>query len=278
MRIRFRKLPGLLAAPLLLLPGPLAAQMSDGALPTAREIVDRVIARARRVEEQKLMQQYTYRQRFVAEKLDDGGRMTSRDEYVYVPVWVDGGRYSRLVEKNGKPIAGKDVELERKREREFRKRLAEERKKKPADRDVFRFDEQLANKYTAEVLGRERVNGRDAWVLRFKPKGGNLPARGRYERLLNQVAGKLWVDVAEDAIVRAEGRLLAPAKWGWGLVANIYKLDFVVEQTRMGDGVWLPARLNAYVQGRVLFSALHQRQTSTWSDFRKEAAAGTGSH
>ena len=278
MRIRFRELAGMFAALLPLLPSPLAAQTSDGPRPAAREIVDRVIAQARRVEEQKLLQQYTYRQRFVVEKLDDAGRAVSRDEYVYVPVWADGSRYSRLVEKNGKPVTGKDLELEQKREREFRKRLAVERKKKPADRDVFRIDEKLAAKYTAELLGRERVNGRDTWVVSFKPKGGNLPASGRYERLLNQVAGKLWVDVAEDTIVRAEGHLLAPAKWGWGLMANIYKLDFVVEQTRQGDGVWLPGQLNAYVQGRVLFSGFHQRQTSTWSDFRKDAATGTGSH
>jgi len=257
---------------------PLAAQTSDGPLPAAREIVERVIARARRVEEQKLLQQYTYRQRFVVEKLDDAGQAISRDEYVYVPVWVDGSRYSRLVEKNGKPVTGKDLEQEQKREREFRKRLADERKKRPADRDVFRFDEQLAGKYSAEVLGREQVNGRDAWVLNFKPKEGKLPARGRYERLLNQVAGKLWVDVAEDTIVRAEGHLLAPAKWGWGLMANIYKLDFVVVQMRQNDGVWLPGQLNAYVQGRVLFSGFHQRQTSTWSDFRKDAVTGANSH
>ena len=271
-----------IAHTLRIFPAVLAAAFAMGTaaqeppLPTAREIVDRVIARARQVDDQKLLQQYDYQLRFVVERLDGSGQVTSRDEHVYQPVRVDGARFSRLVARNGKPLSGKELEQEAKREREFRKRLAEERKKKPAEREVFRFDEHLVEKYRAEVLGRETVAGRDAWVLRFEPKGRNLPSRGRYERLLNHVAGKIWVDVADAAIVRAEGRLLEPVKWGWGLVASIHTLDFTVEQMRMDDGVWLPKELHTYVQGRIIFSGVHQRQQSTWTDFRKEPPGAPG--
>lgn len=271
-RRHFRSAAFLLAI-LLLAALPLPAQAP---LPTARELIDRVVARARRLDEQKLLLQYTYRMRFEVEKLDDDGKVKETEVRIYEPVVIDGARFMRMVEKDGAPLTAKENEQEEKREREFRKRLAEERKKKESDRDVFKFDEHLIQKYDAEVRGREVVNGRPALVLTFRPKEGDLPARGRYERLLNHVAGTIWIDEAEAAIVRAEGKLLESVKWGWGLVASIHTLNFSAQQTRVDDDIWLPQQLDAYVQGRVVFSGLHQRQRSTWTDFRKpEAGAGS---
>lgn len=253
-------------AGLFLLPGAAAQEP----LPSARAIVDKVIERARVVDEKKLQQAYAYTQRMVLEKLDEAGKLKERGEYGYQPVWIDGARYLRLVEKNGKPIAGKDLEQEHKREREFRKRLGEGRKRPASADEPFRFDEELVTRYRAEVLGRVQVNGRTAYVLRFEPKRGPLPARRRFDRLLNRLAGRLWVDAEEHEIVKAEGSLIEPVKWGWGVMAHFQKLDFQVEQLRLEDATWMPSRFGVHYRGRVVFSTLHQRQQTTWSDFRKD--------
>ena len=250
-----------------------ASASGGGALPTAKEIMDHVVERARWVEQNRPALQYTYVQHTMIEKFDDDGGVKEREERLYRLERIEGEPFMRLVQKNGQPPTSKDLEDEKKREREFRKRLAERRARSKPDEESFRFDSDLISKYRAEVLGREVVNGRAAYVLRFEPKSDDLPVRKRIDRLTNKLAGKLWIDEKDHEIVKAEGRLVAPARVGWGLLANFQKLDFAFEQVRMDDATWLPLRLDARLEGRVVFSTLNQRQTIRWKDFQKTAAS-----
>lgn len=254
----------------------LAAAQNNRPLPTAAEVMDKVIERARWVEEHKPALQYTYRQTMVIDKLNDDGSVKEREERVYELVRIDGEPYMRLVQKNGRPLAEDDLKDEAKREKEFRKRLAERRKKKSGDED-FHFDRELVSKYRGEMLGREMANGRPAYVLRFEPKSRDLPVRKRIDRLTNKVAGKLWIDAQDYEVVRAEGSLIEPARIGWGLIANFQRFDFTFEQVRLDSATWLPSRVDARVTGRIIFSSFDQRQIIHWKDFQKtEAAAQKG--
>lgn len=249
-----------------------AALAQENPLPTAREIMDRVVERARWVQEHKPALRYAYAQHLTIEKLDDAGAVKEREERVYELTRVDGEPFLRLVSKNGRPPTAKELEEEQKRLKEFRKRLEERRRKPKPEDEGFRFDAELVSKYRAEVLGREAVNGRNAWVLRFEPKSRDLPVRKRIDRLTNKLTGKLWIDDQDYEIVKAEGRLIEPARVGLGLIANFQKLDFSVEMVRLDDSTWLPQRLDALLLGRVIFSTTHQRQKIRWRDFRKTPA------
>jgi hypothetical protein len=221
---------------------------------------------------------YTFAQHTTIEKLADDGSVKEREERVYELGRVEGEPFLRLVQKNGKPPAGKDLEEERKREREFRKRLEARRKNPKTEDDGFRFDKELTAKYRAEVLGSETVNGRAAWVLRFEPKSRDLPVRKRIDRLTNKLAGKLWIDAHDYEVVKAEARLTEPARVGLGVLANFETFDLSFEQTRLDDSTWLPLRADALLHGRVMFSSTHQRQSLRWKDFRKaDAMQKTGS-
>ncbi len=264
----------LLAAPaaLLLLSGaPLGVACAGGALPGAREIADKVIARLRQVEEQKSREHYTYTLHFVVEKLADDGSVKDREESVYEPAWVDGARVPRLVRKNGRPLSANELEQERRRARDLRA----DSRKKPQE-EAFRLDHELVSRYQAEVTGLETIDGHAAYALRFQPRSGELPERRRIDRLLNHLAGTVWVDVRDYEVVRVEGRLREPVTWAWGVLATVEKLDFVIEQVRLDDATWMPKRIDASYLGRVVFSALHQRQRSTWSDFRREPPGRAG--
>ena len=255
---------------------PTAAAQNVERLPTAAEVMDRVIERARWVQEHRPALQYTYHQQVLVEKLDGEGAVKEREERIYQLVRIEGEPYLRLVQKNGQPPTEDDLEDEAKRERAFRKRLAERRKKK-SDDEGFRFDHELVSKYRGEMLGRDIVNGRPAYLLRFEPKSRDLPVRKRVDRLTNKLAGKLWIDAQDYEVVKAEGSLIEPARVGWGLIANFSKLDFSVEMVRLDESTYLPLRLDALLQGRVVFSSMHQRQTIHWKDFQKaEAAAQKG--
>jgi Spy/CpxP family protein refolding chaperone len=247
------------------------AQNANG-LPAAQEVMDKVVERARWVAEHRPALKYTFFQHTTIEKLDDAGRLKEREERVYELGRVEGEPFLRLIQKNGKPPTEKDIEEERKREREFRKRLEERRKKAKPEDEGFRFDRDLMSKYRAEVLGREVVNGRPAWVLRFEPKSRDLPVRKRVDRLTNKLAGKLWIDAQDYEIVKAEASLTEPARVGMGLLANFQKFDLFLEQTRLDDSTWLPARADALLQGRVIFTTTHERRILRWKDFRKADA------
>ena len=254
------------------LPGPALAQSATG-LPTAREIIDKVVERARWVQKNRPALQYSYTQRLTIEKLEDNGAVKEHEERLYRVVTIEGEPFLQLVEKNGKPPTEDDLDAEKKREKEFRKRLEERRKKAKPEDEGFRFDQELVEKYRAEVLGREEVNGRAAWVLRFEPKSRDLPVRKRVDRLTNKLAGKLWIDEKDHEIVKAEGRLIEPAKVGWGMLANFSKFDFAVEQVRLDDATWLPLRVDALLQGRIVFSSMYQRQSIRWGGFHKKEGA-----
>lgn len=262
------------AVVLAMIPSGIAAQSAPNGpaakpLPPAQEIIDRMIDRARRAEEKKLAEQYTYEQQTVIEKLDASGAVKEREERVYQPVALGSERYLRLVKKNGRPPNGKDLKEEQEREKQFRQRLDERRRKGKKDGDDIRFDSELTSRFRGEVLGREHVNGRWAYLIRFEPKSRDLPVRRRLDRLLNKLAGRLWVDEEDYTIVRGEGRLLEPVRVGLGLLASFQKLDITAEQTRLEDGLWLPVRLDALVQGRVIFNTIHQRQALRWREFRR---------
>lgn len=258
---------------LLLSWAPLGAVRVSAAQPTANEILDRMIARVRQVEERKAWQSYWYTLQFVLEKLAEDGSVKAREESVYEPVWVDGARVPGLVKKNGRPLSEDEQVQERKRAKDV---SGESRRKQESRQETFKFDHQLIGRYHAEITGLETIDGREAYVLRFGPKGADLPERSRLDRLLNRVGGTIWVDMQEYEVVRAEGRLLEPVTWAWGVVASVQRLAFSIAQVRLDDTTWMPERFDASYRGRIMFSTVHERQHSIWRGYRKDSPPGAG--
>jgi hypothetical protein len=89
------------------------------------------------------------------------------------------------------------------------------------------------------------------------------------DRLLNKLAGKVWVDSQDYEIVRLEIHLAGKATMWGGLLATLRKLEGEFEQTRTDDGVWFPFRLEGSLDARVLFSNYRLKENERWSDFRK---------
>lgn len=252
---------------------PLGAGRASEAPPTAHEILDRMIVRVRQVYERKAWQSYWYSLQFVLEKLDEDGHVKARERSVYEPMWVDGARVPSLVEKNGRPLSEEEQAQERKRAKDV---SGESRRQQESRQETFKFDHELIGRYHAEVAGLETIDGREAYVLRFRPKSGDLPERSRLDRLLNRVGGTIWVDVRDYEVIRAEGRLLEPVKWVLGIVASVERLNFAIAQVRLDDATWMPKRFDASYRGRVMFSTVHERQHSIWRDFRKDSPPGAG--
>ena len=176
------------------------------------------------------------------------------------------------MQKDGKPLSEKDAKLEQERERKFRQRLAERKRKKERgkkDDDEVDFDEELVSKYRFILAGREPVNGRAAYVLGFEPRSADLPVKRRIDRLLNKLAGRIWIDEQDYAISRVDLHLAENVlAWG-GLLASVRKFLLRVEQNKVDEAAWLPRYVDGYIDGRILIRSLHVKVKQENSDFRK---------
>jgi hypothetical protein len=246
------------------------AALCGGDLPPAGEVMKKVIERAKQDSAQRYDSKYVYVVRRVTQDLDERGSIKKREQFLYRVVIIDGAPYDRLIEKNGKPLNEEERKREQERERKFRHTLAEKKRKKAkGEEDEFTVDEELVNKFKIEITGREPIDGRPALVAKFEPRSRNLPTKRRVDFLINKLAGKVWIDEQDYEVVRAQFHLVEPATMFFGLLASLRKLEGSVEQTRVEDHVWLPARIEEYMEGRIAFKALHQRMEEQFSDFRK---------
>jgi len=235
------------------------------------EVIRRAVGQAKRADEQDIEARYAFRQHIVTEKLDGKGNVKTRELRLYEVIPIEGLQYRRLLEKDEKLLAGEDAKKEQEREKKFRAETAEIKQRRKKNPDRVLFNEELISRYRWTLAGEEVVNDRPAFVLSFEPKSRNLPTKRRIDRLLNKLAGKLWVDKAEYEPVKAEARLLERVTMWGGLIASISEFTLTFEQTKVDEGVWLPSRMSQYIKGRFFFSSIHQRSQQQASDFQKAA-------
>jgi len=236
---------------------------------SADEVMKRAIARAKWVDEQKFEATHAYTRLSVSEQLDDNEAIKEREELLYHVYPSEGLPFAELTRKNGGPPTPQDLKKDRERQKKIRERLAQ-RRRQPDDDDVT-LNEEVVSKYRFEILRREAVNGRTAFVLSFEPRSDDLPVRRRVDRFLNKLAGTLWIDEHDYDIPKLVFHLKENVAVGWGILASFQKFDVSFEQIRTSSGVWFPSRIDATIDGRVLFKSFHVRQREQMSDFRTVA-------
>jgi len=242
------------------------------------EIMQKVVQRAKWAEEHNPQADYTYNQLSRREKLDGNGALKEKEEKLYEVFYIEGLMYRRLVKRNGQPLSTEEVKREQQRERDFHQQVPERKRRKaqgPQQDDVA-LNEELIGKYSYDLVGQETINGRSSYVMTYQPRSDDLPIRRRIDRLLNKVAGKVWVDTEDYEIVRLQIHLAGKATMWGGLLATVRKLEGEFEQMRTDEGVWFPLRIQGYLDARVLFTNYRLTQNERWSDFKKVGNKNSG--
>ena len=194
----------------------------------------------------------------------------------------------RLISENGIPLSGERAAKEQKRvEEEFAK--AERDKEKDEQRVAKNRAERERKKAAKAKEGndddvdisgflrvcefvsprRERFRDREAVVFDFRPRPG-FKSSNRQEDLISKLVGVVWIDPADKQVMRLEARLAEGFKMAGGLLVNLRPgAAFVMEQTRMVEGVWLPrlAQINLSVKV-LLFGGGDFNKTLEWSDYK----------
>jgi len=213
-----------------------------------------------------------YVERDADRRLDSLGQVKSENIDVSRMILVNGVRFERLIEHNGQlpsPVEQRkndeDFEkLKRETPAELAARLRQDQENKSLLRD-------LQEAFDFQLIGEEIVVGRSAYVLQATPHPG-YHGRGKYGKLFSKVEGKLWVDKQNFGWIRVDGQVTQSFSMGV-FVARVQRGSHIVlEQTCVGDGVWVPKQLNLRANARILFlKSLDMERILTYSDYHPEA-------
>jgi hypothetical protein len=194
---------------------------------------------------------------------------------------------TKLISENGIPLAGERAAREQKRvEEEFAKAERDKEKDEQrmqqnrAERERKQAAKGKEGDDDVDISGflrvcefvsprRERFRDREAVVFDFRPRPG-FKSSNRQEDLISKLVGVVWIDPADKQVMRLEARLAEGFKMGGGLLVNLRPgAAFVIEQTRMVEGLWLPrlAQINASVKVLV-FGGGDFNKTIEWSDYK----------
>jgi hypothetical protein len=214
--------------------------------------------------------EYIYMERDEDRRLDSQGQVKSENVDVTRMTFVNGIRFEQLMEHNGQlPSA----EEQKKRDQDFEKLKHETPEEKAArllkDQENRSFLQELLEAFDFRLLGEETVEGRAAYVFKATPHAG-YHSNGKYGKLLSRVEGKLWVDKQDFGWVKVDGEVTQSFSMGL-FVARVQRGSHIIlEQTCLGDAVWVPKRLELRASARILFlKNLDLDRILTYSDYRR---------
>lgn len=219
---------------------------------------------------QSVKQSYIWRRVSVIEELGDSGEVAERKEQVYQVVHIHGKPHSRLISVNGKPIPASEEKQERERERKLR--LENSSSGENRKRHDMRLSAELLARYIFVVRSRDFFGGRPVLELTFTPRYPESNGDSMSDRVLNRLAGTLWVDEEDAEMVRVAVRLNNRATFLGGILGSLEKFTLVLESQRMEPGVWLLAASSLELTGRKVFSSMRLRARETYDEFRREPA------
>jgi hypothetical protein len=222
---------------------------------------------------------YTYMERDEDQRLDSLGKVKSEEVSVTKMIMVNGAHFDQLMEHNGQAPSAED---QRKRDAAIVKLKnetpAERGARTEKDRDNRAFLHDVLEAFDFVLVGEETVDGRAAYVIQATPHPG-YSAQGKYGKFLSKVAGKLWIDKQDYGWIKLDGQVTQAFLMGL-FVARVQRGSHVIlEQTPVGDAVWMPKRVEVRASARILFvKSLEMDRIFTYSDYVPAADASYTSY
>jgi hypothetical protein len=218
---------------------------------------------------------YTYIERDEDRRLNTLGQVKSESVDVTRMMVVNGARFEQLLEHNGQlpsPIEKKrsDDDLEKLKHETADDRAARLRK----DQENRAFLRDVVEAFDFRLIGEEIVSGRPAYVLNATPHPG-YRAHGKYAKMFSKVEGKLWVDKQDFGWIKVDGQVTQSFSLGLILARVERGSHIILEQTCVGEAVWVPKRIQIRATARIFFlKSLVIERVLSYSDYHA-ATEGT---
>ena len=182
-------------------------------------------------------------------------------------LYFGGEEISTVVRRNGQPLSAAEEKEEQENAQKRIEQLKKERGKKDAQEEKAKAEgKPEKEKEDDSNVGidmflrscdfvnprRERYRGRDALVFDFEGNRDYKP-RNLAERIVQKLAGTIWIDEKAYDVARLEAHFGDTAKIAFGLLATVQKgTYFVMEQEFVNNEVWLPTYEEGHLGARVL--------------------------
>jgi hypothetical protein len=224
-----------------------------------------------------LRQLYTCHMSEEEDKTDSDGNVKSRTMKDYDVFYIGDEQALHLLAKDGKPLTGDE---KRDEDDKFNKQYDKLKKKqaelagdpKKQAKQEEEDEAQLSDFLRAELFTnprRETFRGHE--VIAFDVNGNpDYKPKKRIDSIIQKLSGTMWVDEQAREIVRLEAHFAESVKIGGGLVASLAKgSNFVFEQGKINEEVWLPSYAEVHFAGRIVFVKLKQNFVDRFSDYKK---------
>jgi hypothetical protein len=226
---------------------------------------------------------YLYRSVQTQQELNGHGGVKKTETKEYEIFWVDGVPVHRLVKKDGKELSAEEQNKESEKiDKEAAKGKERRAKAEEKGAETDPHGNEMVTVSRLLELGsftnarRVQLNGRDTIAIDFTgdPKA---KTKNRFEDVIRDLVGTAWIDEQDRMLVKGEGHFVNTFKIGGGLVANIQKgTSFSMEQRKVNNEVWLPAKVEGQGSARaLLFFSFNGRVQAVESGYRKFKATST---
>ena len=192
---------------------------------------------------------------------DGSGKVKKTETRVREVLQIDGSRYEKLIEENGKPLSAAkakreqekmDKEIAKRREESEsakQKRLREEAKRREEER---KLRDEVGAAYQWKLLGEESVNGFSCWKVAAEPKRGFEGSTRLGKMLLPKMRGTLWIDQNTYEWLRVEAQTTDKVTFGGFLASLDQGATFRIVQMRVNNELWAPQKIEARANARAL--------------------------
>jgi hypothetical protein len=216
----------------------------------------------------------TYKRRVERREFDGTGRLQKRSCWTNVSEYIDGVRWTYVVERDDKPLEDlaavkarvkKEVAEWKSRTPEQRRKALEEARKR--GRNETEYLREFAQALDFAPAGVEMREGRATKVLSFTPRPGYKP-KAMEGRVYEGVRGRIWIDEGEQQLVRLEAEIFKKVTVGGFLAKVELGTKFELDQIRVEPGVWAARRhMVKFDITLLLMKQIHNQVESQFRDY-----------
>ncbi len=256
------------------------SQAPDKPLPELKSFLEEFRKTLQR--DSKLLSQYTYTEKETEITLDSKGKTKKSETNVYQVIHGDEEwkTYRRQTVKNGEPVTEKELQKQDQKEKErvekeTRRRQSQSeakrrQEKEKSDREDREIMDDVFSMYDIQLIRREPRDGVSTIVVTFKSKPNYRPQTGD-AKILQHIAGRAWISEDDHELARLEAEIVEPISLAAGLLAKLQKgSTLAFERRKVNNEIWLPVKVDASVNGRLLLlKGLNIHQITEYSEHKK---------
>src|SRR5580698_5290049 len=238
-----------------------AQQMPD--LPT---LLKDVAAHQRQLDE--IRENYTYHRIRQVDDLDKDGAVTKTETIEREVFFVNGRQVGRVVKKNGVPVSPAEDKAEQERVQKLVQRFSKLPDAAGSGGRVGLIAE-ILKVVNISNPRRVQLNGRATLAFDFAGDR-HASAHGMEQHAEKKSAGTVWIDEADRQVARLEVRLDDNFHVGGGLLGSLQKGTHInIEQSPIGDGLWMETANEQHVEARLVVKHYRQNVHIKDVDFKR---------